>query len=78
MLFGTFGALILIFLSPVVQVDILHHAEAIFPLRNPGIVTIPGSFLVAYVVSMLTKDEDAAEKFDKNMERMMTGNSTEG
>jgi len=25
------------------------------------------------VVSMLTKDERAAEQFDKNMERMMTG-----
>ena len=73
MLFGTFGALILIFLSPVVQVDILHHTEAIFPLRNPGIVTIPGSFFVAWLVSMLTKDEGAAEKFDRNMERMMTG-----
>ena len=73
MLFGTFGALILIALSPVVQVDILHHESAIFPLRNPGIVTIPGAFLVAWAVSLATRDDAAAEKFDRNMERMMTG-----
>ena len=57
MLFGTFGTLFLIYLSPVVQVDILHRAAAIFPLRNPGIVTIPGSFLLCFIISMLSKDD---------------------
>jgi cation/acetate symporter len=53
MVIGTASALLLIYLSPAIQVDILKHAQAWFPLRNPGIVTIPLSFLVAVVVSVL-------------------------
>ena len=53
MVIGTVSALLLIYLSPAIQVDILKHAQAWFPLRNPGIVTIPLSFLVAVVVSVL-------------------------
>ena len=42
---GTISTLALIALSPAVQVDLLHHATAIFPLKNPALVTIPLSFL---------------------------------
>ena len=73
MLFGTFGTLLLIYLSPVVQVDILHRATAWFPLRNPGIVTIPGSFLVAFAVSMLDTDAKALEQFDGSVHDMVAG-----
>src|SRR5688500_15232599 len=53
MIVGTAAALLLIYSSPTIQIDILHNTEAWFPLRNPGIVTIPLSFAVAIVVSLL-------------------------
>jgi cation/acetate symporter len=53
MITGTVSTLLLIYLSPTIQLDILKNAEAWFPLRNPGIVTIPLSFVVAIGVSLL-------------------------
>jgi len=53
MIVGTASTVVLIYLSPAIQIDILHHASASFPLRNPGIVTIPLSFVVAIAVSLL-------------------------
>jgi len=44
---------VLIYLSPAIQIDILKNTEAWFPLRNPGIVTIPLSFVIAIGVSLL-------------------------
>ena len=73
MLFGTFATLTLIYLSPVVQVDILKHADAWFPLRNPGIITIPGSFLIGIIVSMLSTDEPALAAWDGAVHDMVMG-----
>jgi cation/acetate symporter len=56
MLVGTVGTLILIFLSPAIQIDILKHATAPFPLRNPALVTVPLAFLAAVAVSLLWPD----------------------
>jgi cation/acetate symporter len=53
MLVGTFATLGLIVVSPTIQVDILRHESAWFPLRNPGLVTIPLAFVVAIGVSLL-------------------------
>ncbi len=53
MIVGTASTLLLIYLSPAIQIDILGNTGAWFPLRNPGIVTIPLSFAVAIVVSLL-------------------------
>jgi len=63
MVIGTVSALVLIYLSPAIQVDILKHSAAVFPLRNPGIVTIPLSFLVAVVVSLLRPVESEERRF---------------
>ena len=60
---GTASALLLIYLSPTIQVDMLKNAAAIFPLRNPGIVTIPLSFAVGIVVSLVSPEAEAATKF---------------
>jgi cation/acetate symporter len=62
-LVGTLSALILIYLSPTIQIDILKHSAAIFPLKNPGLVTIPLSFVVGIVVSLFTPEVGMAEKF---------------
>lgn len=56
MLVGTVGTLILIVLSPAIQIDILKHATAPFPLRNPALVTVPLAFLAAVAVSLLWPD----------------------
>ena len=53
MLVGTVSTVALIALSPTIQVDILGNEAAWFPLRNPGIVTIPLAFAVAVGVSLL-------------------------
>ena len=64
MVIGTASSLLLIFLSPVVFVDILKQPEAIFPLKNPGLVTVPLSFAVGIIVSLLTPEEGSIEKFE--------------
>lgn len=70
MIVGTVSALILIYFSPLIQVDILKHADALFPLKNPGLVTIPLSFVVGIVVSLLTPEAGAEEKFIKTEHRI--------
>ncbi|MEA3246525.1 MAG: cation acetate symporter, partial [Gemmatimonadota bacterium] len=76
MLAGGFGALLLIYLSPVIQVDVLKHAGAWFPLRNPGIITIPGAFLVGIAVSLVTRDERALTSWDAVVHDMVVGRKT--
>lgn len=73
MIAGTFGTLALIWFSAVIQVDILHHATAWFPLRNPALITIPGSFLTGIVVSLLTSDQPALDGYDNSVRDMIDG-----
>src|SRR5687767_12947394 len=63
MLVGTVSTIVLIYLSPTIQVDVLKHADAWFPLRNPGIVTIPLSFATAIAVSLLRPAPAEARRF---------------
>jgi cation/acetate symporter len=72
-LVGTIVSLVLIYLSPTIQVDILKHSTAIFPLKNPGLVTIPLSFAVGIIVSLLTTERAAVEGFDEVEHRIHTG-----
>lgn len=62
-LVGTLSAVLLIYLSPTVQVDILKHAAPIFPLKNPGIISIPLGFLAGWLVSVLSREREAEERF---------------
>src|SRR5207244_11695721 len=61
MLTGTFGTLLLIWLSPTVQVDLLHRASAFFPLKNPSRATTPLSFVVGIAVSLLSAPRGASD-----------------
>jgi cation/acetate symporter len=70
MLVGTFVTLILIIASPAIQVDILKHADAPFPLRNPAIVTVPLVFIVAAAVSLLRPSRAGQEQFAKLQQRV--------
>jgi cation/acetate symporter len=73
MLVGTLSALVLIFLSPTIQVSVLGHASAPFPLKNPGLVTIPLSFAVGVAVSLLGKEREAGERFEAMQHRLHLG-----
>jgi cation/acetate symporter len=73
MLVGTAAAVVLIALSPTIQVDILRNDAAWFPLRNPGIVTIPLSFLVAIGVSLLWPVPAEEERFHAAERRLHLG-----
>jgi cation/acetate symporter len=73
MLVGTISSLVLIYLSPSIQVDILKHASAPFPLKNPGLISIPLSFAVGIIVSLLTTDNYAQTKFTEVESRIDIG-----
>ena len=73
MLVGTISSLLLIYLSPTVQVTLLKHADAPFPLKNPGLVSIPLSFAVGILVSLLTTERSAEAKFDEAERRIQMG-----
>lgn len=62
---GTASTLLLIWMSPTIQVDLLKHSTAYFPYRNPGLFTIPLSFIVGIVTSLLTPEPAAQEGFTK-------------
>jgi cation/acetate symporter len=70
MIVGTVTALVLIYFSPAIQIDVLKNTTALFPLKNPGLVTIPLSFVVGIVVSLLTPEVDAAERFIETEHRI--------
>ncbi|MEI3609657.1 solute symporter family protein [Pseudogracilibacillus sp. SO10305] len=68
MLTGTFTTVILILLSPPIMGD-----GAIFPLTNPGLVSIPLGFLAGIIVSLMTKPEDNDKIFAEMSVRSHTG-----
>jgi len=70
---GALSTLTLIALSPAVQVDLLHHPQAIFPLKNPALVTIPLSFLTGIIVSLLKPDADGDARYVTMERRLLLG-----
>jgi cation/acetate symporter len=61
---GSTLSVILIILSPTVWVDLFHHSGAIFPLKNPALISLPASFLAGFLGSGFSPEPDAALKFD--------------
>jgi cation/acetate symporter len=76
MLTGTVATLALIALSPAVQVDLLQHETAIFPLKNPALVTIPLAFLVGIVGSLIRPNAAEQSRYDEIEERLLLGVET--
>jgi cation/acetate symporter len=74
---GTLGTLILIWLSPTIQVDVLHRTDAWFPLKNPALVTIPLSFLVGIVTSLMSPDAHTDEHQAHHERRMHLGTAAD-
>ena len=73
MITGTASAVLLIFLSPTVQVDLLGNKEAFFPLKNPGIITMPLAFFVGWVVSLVAPEPEASSRYEEVKHRMHVG-----
>ena len=61
---GSVLTVLLIILSPTIQIDVLKHTTAYFPLRNPAIVSMTVSFIVAILASLVTRERSAETAFD--------------
>ncbi|WP_425060295.1 Cation/acetate symporter ActP [Sporomusa carbonis] len=70
---GAVVAIILICFSPTVWVSLLKNQEALFPMTNPAIISIPLSFLIGIIVSLFTKEAKAQELYDKESMRAYLG-----
>ena len=68
MVAGLAGALVLIAVSPEGM-----HEHALFPLRNPGLVSIPLGFLGAVIGTLVARDPQSEEMFDQLQVRANTG-----
>jgi len=73
MLAGTISSLALIYFSPTIQIDILKNSAAAFPLRNPGLVSIPLAFVAAVVVALLWPEPEAEAGFGEVEARVHVG-----
>ncbi len=67
---GLIASIGLIFISPV---GIFGAEGALFPLENPGIVSIPLGFIGAIVGTLLTSEPSAEERFTELAVRANTG-----
>ncbi|GAA2727323.1 solute symporter family protein [Cellulomonas aerilata] len=87
---GLISCIVLIAFSPVVsgKVDPVTGASlsmikntsvdfAIFPLENPGIVSIPLAFLLGFIGTHLGKKDESPEKFAEMEVRSLTGAGSE-
>ena len=70
---GAVLAMTLIILGPTVWVDVLKHEKAIFPLKNPALVSMTAAFLVGIVVSLVSPEKRAAEMFEDEKLRTYLG-----
>jgi cation/acetate symporter len=66
-------SVLLIILSPTVWVDIFHNESAIFPLKNPALISMSASFLAGYLVSLFTTEQSAELKFEDEKLRTYLG-----
>jgi cation/acetate symporter len=70
---GAFTSVGLIVLSPTVWVEILKNPAAIFPLRNPAIISMAAAFIAGIVGSLLTREARAEALFDDEKLRVYLG-----
>ncbi len=73
---GLVGSIVLIILSPSVMDPngkALINAAPWFPLKNPGIVSIPLGFLAAWIATLMSNDRTSELKFAELTVRANTG-----
>ncbi len=74
---GALLSVLLIVLSPTVWVDLLKYPSAIFPLRNPAIVSMTVAFIAGVAGSLATREPEAESKFDDEKLRTDLGMGAE-
>ncbi|MGA8892141.1 MAG: sodium/solute symporter [Anaeromyxobacteraceae bacterium] len=72
-LVGAFSSVAMIVLSPTVWVGIFKFQTAVFPMKNPAIWSMTMAFAVGIVVSLLTPEREAQEKFEDEKVRTSLG-----
>jgi cation/acetate symporter len=70
---GAVLSVVLIVLSPTIWVDLLKYPQAIFPLRNPAIVSLPAAFLAGALASLAAREPRAETLFDDEKLRVYLG-----
>jgi len=70
---GTSVAAVLLWFSPTIQIDILHHESAWFPLKNPALVSMPVGFLAAIAASLATPEPAAVAAYEAHERRLLLG-----
>ena len=72
-LIGSLSATLFIILSPTVWVDLFHYQKAIFPLKNPAIISMTLSFVCGIIASYMFPDKEAEQKFEDEKLRTYLG-----
>ncbi|DAB40969.1 MAG TPA: cation acetate symporter [Sulfurovum sp. UBA12169] len=78
---GLLTTVILLIISPVIWVEVLGNAEAIFPYKHPALFSVIAAFVAIWFFSVTDKSDDAAreiEAFDAQDIRSQTGIGAEG
>lgn len=73
---GLISAVSMVILGPIVWVDILGNAEAIFPYKYPALFSMTAGIICLVMFSLLDNSESAAEErdaFNDQFVRSMTG-----
>jgi cation/acetate symporter len=70
---GALLSVLLIVLSPTVWVDLMGNTKAIFPLRNPAIVSMTIAFIAGIIGSLVTREPEAEARFDDEKLRTYLG-----
>jgi cation/acetate symporter len=63
----------LILISPTIMVDLLRYDSAIFPLRNPAVVSMTAAFVVGIVASLMKREARAERLFNDEKLRVYLG-----
>jgi cation/acetate symporter len=72
-LIGSISATVFIVLSPTVWVDVFKFKEAVFPLKNPAIISMTLSFVCGIIASYIWPDKEAEQKFEDEKLRTYLG-----
>ncbi len=86
--FSTFGATLsivtgsvlavgLIIISPTVWVDVLGNPTALFPWKNPALISLPAAFAAGWLGSMLRPEPDAQHRYEQQKIRNYLGMGAE-
>jgi cation/acetate symporter len=70
---GAALSVFLIIISPTVWVDVLKNKAAIFPIKNPAIVSMTAAFVIGILVSLLAREPSAEASFEDEKLRTYLG-----